>query len=173
VLCGVVTQISKKRDNKGNRFAFVQFEDLSGRFEVPLFNRYYQEYFDLVSGDLILGIVGTLSTYNNGMDEMVKMVRINPKRIFPIEELPKNVSGELHLNMPKEKMSQSFVDELKKCMDRSKGNFGIKMRFVGEKDEFTLHSERRFFPDNEFLGWLDKQKIKFSVAMGVNNENSY
>jgi len=172
VLSGVVTQVSKKRDNKGNQFAFVQFEDLTGRFEVPLFNRFYQEYYDLISNNLVLGIVGSLSTYNNGMDEMIKMVRINPKKIFPIEELPKIVSGELNLIMPKEKLSQKFVDQVKRCMDRSKGNFGIRMRFVNEDDEFTLHSERRFFPDDEFLGWLDKQKIEYYVIVGVNNESN-
>lgn len=173
VLCGVVTQISKKRDSKGNPFAFVQFEDLSGRFEVPLFNRYYQEYQDLISDNLILGIVGSLSTYTNGTEELIKMVRVNPKKVFPIRELPNIVSGELNLNLPQAKMTQAFIDQVERCMGRSAGNFGIRMTLVNDnEDELVLESERKFFPDDDFLRWLSENKVQYSMRVRINNESN-
>lgn len=168
LLCGIVTQISKKRDNKGNPFAFVEFEDLTGRFEVPLFNRLYQEYFELISNTHVLAIVGTLSTYNNGGDD--KIVRINPKRFFPIEDLAQNVGGELILNMPQEKMTQGFIHEVERSMDASIGGFGLRMTFEGAKDRFMLQSERKFFPDEQFLAWLDTHKIRYSLLVNINEE---
>ena len=44
VLAGIVTKLSRKRDNMGKSYAFVEFEDLTGRFEIALFNRDFEKY---------------------------------------------------------------------------------------------------------------------------------
>ncbi|MDD3536613.1 MAG: DNA polymerase III subunit alpha, partial [Candidatus Cloacimonetes bacterium] len=45
-IVGVVDAITRKKANSGKAMAFVEMQDLVGRFEVPLFNRDYESYMD-------------------------------------------------------------------------------------------------------------------------------
>jgi DNA polymerase-3 subunit alpha len=57
ILAGIVTGITKKRDNKGNPIAFVEFEDLSGKFEVPSLNKDYNRFLQTMQiGQLALSL---------------------------------------------------------------------------------------------------------------------
>lgn len=167
VMAGIVTNISKKKDAKGNPIAFVEMEDLSGRFEVPLFSRDYQDFFHIVSSGKVLAVLGSRSNYNNNDDGML---RINPQKIIYMEELPGFLKGELQLELPMARLNKAFVDELERCIKASPGQFGMRTNFVSEDDSFVLESGKRFFPHNSFLEWLDKHGLSFSLRVSVNGK---
>ena len=168
VMAGIVTHISKKKDNKGNPFAFVEFEDLSGRFEVPLFNRNYQEYFELVSTPGIFGLIGSNSTYSNGQED--SMTRINIKKLFHIEELPQYIKGELILDLKQDQLSPQLLSEVEACISRSTGQFGLRTFIHEESGGLSLISDLKFFPDELFLSWLTKHEIQFRLIVNTNVE---
>ena len=167
VLAGIVTNLAKKKDAKGNPIAFVEMEDLSGRYEVPLFSRDYQDYFQIVSSGKVLAVIGSRSSYNGNDDGML---RVNPQKIMPIEELPRYLKGELQLELPASKLSKAFVDEVERCVKSTTGQFTLRTTVQNEEDSFVLESGKRFFPENRFLEWLDKHGLSFSLRVITNGK---
>lgn len=162
VLAGIVTAVTKKKDARGNPIAFVEMEDLEGRYEYPLFNKDYQEYLGLVSSGKILAVLGSRNNYN-GIDD--GLLRVHPSKIMPIEELSRYLKGDLNLEVPAAKMSKDFVDELERCLEKSSGGFGLRTVVKYEDETVILESGRKFFPDGAFLAWLEEHGLKFWVRI--------
>jgi len=168
VMAGIVTSISKKKDAKGNPIAFVEMEDLSGRYEVPLFSRDYQDYFQIVSSGKVLAVIGSRSSYNGNDDGTL---RINPQKIMPIEELPMHLKGELQLDLPMAKLSKALVDEIERCVKSIPGQFSLRATVSSEDESFVLESGKKFFPENNLLEWLDKHSLAFRLRVSANGKS--
>ncbi len=163
VLAGIVTRITRKRDNKGKPFAFVEFEDLTGRFEIALFNRDFERYSETLKPGRIYFVFGSKSTYNGNDDGMA---RVNPKALIALEELYLYLWGELSLNIPLPRLSREFVIEFSSLVEKYKGNFTLKTTVITEDgDQHNLESDFRFFPANFLLEWLEERKFDFSLKV--------
>ncbi|HRY84486.1 MAG TPA: hypothetical protein P5533_07610, partial [Candidatus Cloacimonadota bacterium] len=55
-----------------------------------------------------------------------------------------------------------------------KGGFKLVTTILSDEAvSFTLESPARYFPGNSFLGWLESEKIEFSVRVAnLNAKNS-
>ncbi|NLN84483.1 MAG: DNA polymerase III subunit alpha [Candidatus Cloacimonetes bacterium] len=161
VLAGIVTKITRKRDNKGKPFAFVEFEDMTGRFEIALFNRDFEKYSETLKPGRIYFVFGSKSTYNGNEDGMA---RVSPKALVALEELHLYLWGELSLNIPLPRLSREFVIEFSSLVEKYKGNFTLKTTVITEDgDHHNLESDFRFFPANFLLEWLEERKFDFNL----------
>jgi len=162
-LVGIITSINKKRDNKGNLYAFIEFEDLSGPFEVALFNKDFETFYPILSPGKIYFISGTRSGYT-GNDE--SLLRINPQKIVPLEDWNNILKGELRLNVPLEKLSDRFLDDFTKILNSSKGNFSLKtIIHTDDGDNFKLEAAKNIFPSNALLELLKNNKLDFDLRL--------
>ncbi|NLW19565.1 MAG: DNA polymerase III subunit alpha [Candidatus Cloacimonetes bacterium] len=169
VLAGIVTKLSRKRDNKGKSYAFVEFEDLTGRFEIALFNRDFEKYSETLKPGKIYFVFGSKSGYNGNDDGMS---RVSPKALIALEELYLYLWGELGLEIPLPRLSREFVDEFSSLVEKHKGNFILKTTVVTEdEDQHNLESELRFFPSNALLEWLEERKYEFSLKAFRDEKN--
>lgn len=168
ILAGIVANISRKRDSKGNPIAFVEFEDLTGRFEVALFNQDYQNHYAKLAAGSIFFIWGTKSGFNGNDDNMLRVV---PTHLIALSDLPAALKGELQLNLPQGKLSGEFVDEFARLADKARGGFVLKTCLIGDNgDKYNLQGAKMVFPSNALLQWLEKENLEFSVRL-AGNEN--
>ena len=171
LMAGIVSGITKKRDNKGNAIAFVEFEDMTGKFEVPLFNRECPRFLPMLTIGRVYIVIGSKSNYSNNDDGML---RVMPQNIIPFEEIAGTLFGEIRIKISQSRLNQSFVKSIERLLHTSSGGFKLITNVLAEDTaSFTLESPPAYFPGNSFLGWLESEKIEFSVRVGnLNGKNS-
>ncbi|MDD4223373.1 MAG: DNA polymerase III subunit alpha [Candidatus Cloacimonetes bacterium] len=161
VLAGIVSGISRKRDNKGNPYAFIEFEDLSGRFEVGLFQQDYETHFSKLAAGSIFFVLGKRSGYNGNEDSMP---RISVTDLIPLDELAHQLRGEIRLNLTLPRLSREFVNEFSALTEKSRGGFVVRTSVTTpDGDSYQLEAQKKIFPSNSFLQWLEEQQFDFSL----------
>jgi len=170
VLAGIVTNITRKKDSKGNPIAFVEFEDLSGRFEVSLFNREFQAYHHTVSTGKVLFVVGSRSNFNGNDDGMLRIV---PTRILTLEELPKHAKGELCIDFKSVQPDKLAVDAIEHTFKTSLGQFILRSEFEDKDgDRVSIVSGKTFFPTNMFFERMEKLGYSLSLKVTINGKDA-
>jgi DNA polymerase-3 subunit alpha len=168
IVAGIVSAITRKRDNKGNPYAFVEFEDLAGRFEVALFNQDYQQFYPKLATGSIFFIYGNRSGFN-GNDE--NMLRISPSGMIALDELSLHLKGEMKLELKLEQLSREFVDEFASLADKARGSFVLRTVVRTDTGEaYQLESQNKVFPSNALLEWLQQRKVDFTLKLAANEK---
>lgn len=138
-IAGIVTNAAKKRDKRGNMYAFVTMEDLYGKFEVALFNSDYEKYFVLMKEGNELFIAGTKSSFNNGED---RMLRISPKKIIELKEIQSSITGEIIINLKQEQITDTLAEDLVNLCKDNPGSLRMLFRISTERFS-TLYLQPR------------------------------
>ncbi len=163
-LLGIIVSVNKKRDNKGNQYAIAEFEDLNGRFEVALFNRSYEKFFPRLAAGRIFHVSGTKSSFEGNEETLL---RVNPKRMTALEDLPHVLKGEIRLKLPLHKLNKELCNELDLLADRNRGAFILKTTVTCDDGEcYNLEAGKKLFPGNALLQWLEKGDLEFSLVVG-------
>lgn len=170
IMAGIVNSISKKKDNKGNPIAFVEFEDLNGKFEVPLFNRDFGQFFNtLIPGKVYL-LIGSKSNFNANEDAILRLL---PQDIVPFENLPHLLRGELRIILNFEQIKKGYLGDIGKWIGQYPGHFKLVTQIQTEDlNTYSLESQKQLFPDNNILAWLDKQQLEFQAKVSLNGKNT-
>jgi DNA polymerase-3 subunit alpha len=108
LLVGIVSSISRKKDNRGNPIAFVEMEDLNGRFEVPLFNKDFSQYSQQIEIGKVYYVIGNKSGFNGNDDGIL---RVLPSQIIAFESLPQFLRGYLRLKLNMEHIRRGVLVE--------------------------------------------------------------
>ena len=171
ILAGIVTAISKKKDSKGNPIAFVEFEDLYGKFEVPLFNRDYAKFSGSITVGQLYFVFGNRSGYNGNDDGVLRLM---PDMIVSFDELPNVLFGEIRLSMPVKELNAEFNSLLVRKLMKHKGGFKLLLHLEDQDNPlgFNFEAQESFFPTNGFLAWLEEKQIGFSLKVGNSAKNS-
>jgi len=167
-MVGIVSNVSRKKDNKGNPIAFVEMEDLSGKFEIPLFNRDYSRYNDLIEIGKVLYIWGAKSQYNGNDDGIL---RILPKALMPFEALHQALRGSLRIRLQNHQIKKGFLIEIGSWSKRKPGNVSLQVTVeASDMEYYSLETKNRIFPDNDVLMWLEKRGLEFSLDVYTDDE---
>ena len=95
-IAGVVSEIIKKMDKRGNPFAIIILEDLNSKFEVTLFRDDYMKYISVMQEGQELFIIGKKSNYSNGGDNILRII---PTKVMHFDELQKGLTGEVYIKI--------------------------------------------------------------------------
>lgn len=168
LLAGIVTGISKKKDSKGNPIAFIEFEDLAGKFEVPLFNKDFNLYIKKLVAGKVFFIIGTKSNFNGNDDSML---RVLPNAIIDFADLASDLSGEIKLNLRSEHLQKNHLAELTKKLIPNQGKFKLITRIQNDElSGYQLESRKFFFPNETLLNWIDKEKMEVQIRIAINGK---
>ncbi len=168
LLAGIVTGISKKKDSKGNPIAFIEFEDLAGKFEVPLFNKDFNLYMKKIVTGKLFFIIGTKSTFNGNEDGIL---RVLPNALIDFADLASDLSGEIKLNLRSEHLQKNHLAELNKKLIPNQGKFKLITRIQNDElSGYQLESRKLFFPDETLLNWMDKEKMEVQIRIAINGK---
>lgn len=166
-LVGIVSNISRKKDNRGNPMAFIEMEDLSGKFEVPLFNRDYESYLPLMEVGRVFLVYGTRSQFNGNDDGLL---RVMPKAMLPFENLARELRGTLKIRLNQSQVKKGLLLELTRRLKQSSGLVKLQVEAQASDDDYyLLEAGNGLYPDNSILQWLDAQKLDFSLDCVVSD----
>lgn len=138
VIAGMVSEAKVILTKKGDKMAFVQFEDLSGKIECLFFPKTYAECAELLaSGEPLI-----LSGYVNLSEDPKKFF---PNKISLLQGESEDRVTSVRLNLPVERLNPHSMNEIKKILLSYRGS--IPIHFV-----FELADGRARMPlDDNFL----------------------
>ena len=161
-IIGTVVSVLTKKDKRNNNFFVVTMEDLYGKFEFTLFNSLLEKYRSLMIPGNKLFIVGTQSNFqaNNNSG----MLRMNPDKIFTLEELEENATGDLNILLNEQDVNTEFANFILEYCKSNPGQFNVCFKVKTEKfKNLVLHpSNLKLHPTKNFLIEI-KQKRKLAM----------
>ena len=147
---GLVEEVRKLFDRRGNPFAFVTLEDLSGKGDIAFFSEAFASHEDLlVQGETIL-VEGRVSERNGRLSlQAEKAVHLQTAR----EQLTKAVN----LSLPYEEVEEDILDGLRQLCKRHIGDCEllVHLKNGGEKDAVVRSRTIRVNPCDELLRGID------------------
>jgi DNA polymerase-3 subunit alpha len=167
-IIGVVVGISKKRDNKGNPMAFIEMEDLHGRFEVSLFKNDFDKLLTQFEYGKIYFVIGNRSQYNSGDDNSLRII---PKKVFAFDAIPYCLKGEVILEIEENMIDESFLEQITKQKKQAIGHFDLKLlvKSSGFGLLMILPQTFKFYPDLEFLDWCRNRNLGLKAILMSND----
>ncbi|MCB5256902.1 MAG: DNA polymerase III subunit alpha [Candidatus Cloacimonadaceae bacterium] len=162
-LVGIISNISRKKDSKGNPIAFVEMEDLNGRFEVSLFNRDFNRFFPSLQVGKVYYVSGNKSSFNGNDDGIL---RVLPLELILFSDLPQKLSGNLRLRLNRAQIQKGALVEVASWVKQKPGQFSLFVEVEAKDQEYyTMQTNQSVFADNSVLAWLDAQKIDFKLEI--------
>ena len=153
VVAGLVVNI-RTRNGRGGRMAFVTLDDRSGRIEVSLFGKEYEQYGNLLVKDQILVVAGSL-----GFDDFTGQYRLRGKEVFSIEQARAKYARYLAISLDRKKTHNGIVQHLAESLVPYRdGNCPVVVRYRNGKAQADLKLGKawRVMPTDECLARLRK-----------------
>ena len=152
-LAGIVSEVVRKKDKKGNPFAIVMLEDLHGTFEVLLFRDDFEKYINLMVEGKQIYVTGKKSTFNSNDG----IIRIIPTMILDFENMPKLLRGEFYLKISEKEVNKDLASNLKQMCKENPGKFGLHISIQTENfKQLNLFANRyKVFPAECILDLLE------------------
>jgi DNA polymerase-3 subunit alpha len=160
-IIGIVANVAKKKNKRGETYGIVHLEDLKGKFEITLYKDKFEKYFhNLKIGDIYY-IKGNQSAFAS--DD--KVLKLNPIVIKPFAELREEMSGEITIDFNQEQLKKLVKSNYMDVIKQSLGKHNFKMR-VKTKSFGTLILLSQSFkvePTKKFLSFWENLGIPYRV----------
>jgi DNA polymerase-3 subunit alpha len=122
-MAGLVKRIKEITTKKGERMAFVSFEDLAGVTEMTVFSDLYLQCKDLLhSGEPLI-----VSGVREGDKETPKVLA---QEIYRVEDAPKRLSRGVQIRISTRGTDPRQIKDLKKILKRHKGHLPVKVHVI-------------------------------------------
>ncbi len=165
-IAGIVAEVIRKRDRRGNAFAIVIMEDLYGKFEVLLFRDDFDQYIAMMEEGAQLYVTGKKSTYSNGTENVIRII---PTMIMNFSNMKNKLSGEVYIRIKEKDATAALAKEIKLITQANPGKFGFHITVETDKFKALTLIARRYkiFPDAALLNLLEgKLLISPKVVYG-------
>lgn len=163
-IAGVVSEISKKRNRKNELFAIITLEDLQGKFEMALFNKEFNKYFEMMKEGAEFFIFGRKSNYTNGNSSLL---RVLPYNILRFDELPQKLKGDYYLKIDEKDLTNELSCKIVSAFENSPGYFTVHIRMQTEKFKTLELTPRKLkiFPSENIISLL---RVENNILQKVN-----
>lgn len=169
-LVGIVSEITRKKDAKGNPIAFALLEDLNGKFEIPLFNRNFAKYIQLLNVGQVYMVLGTKSQFNGNDDGIL---RVMPENIIPFASMRQVLRGLLRIRVSANQVNKGFLREIAAWIPEHPGYVTMQVEIqTNDADVHLIQTEHSIYPENQVLNWLEKNNLEFTLEVNPHEEDS-
>ncbi len=166
IIAGIVAAIRKK-SGRDRQMAFIEMEDLTGKFELSLFNKDVETFLPQLGVGKVFVIFGSRSQYTTSEENVLRII---PKKVISFEELHRYLKGEILIGLDLKLIDEKVLNQISKWQTRVKGDFSLKFEVNTGSQKLMLVSERKdFFPDEMLFEWCEKHKIECIVNVQNNS----
>ncbi len=147
---GMISTLKEITTKKGDRMAFVTFEDLQGQTEVVVFPETYRQTMELIKSDQPLYIIGKVDVG----EEQAKVIA---EKISHLEQAFDIFEGKVHIYIEAGDMQDQDLNQLKSLFGKHKGLCSVVLHMiVPGKTQTTLSLPREYVlkPTTLFLDEL-------------------
>ena len=146
-VCGIVSDVKKKIDKRGNNMAFITIEDFSGKAECIVFSDPFQKYAELLKPGSIVMVIGK----NDGSSEAIKVI-VN--EVIGIDKVRERFARSVMLNVNLDAMNEGTIIELGKLLERHRGKCQCYLNVTGGglgRNSVYLTRKYVIDPNQQFL----------------------
>ncbi len=151
-ICGILSDIKKKTDKKGNMMAFAKIEDFTGKGECIFFASIYKDCQDHVKDDAIVMLIGKA-------DEAGDTLKIIVNEVHPIEFVRARFTRKVLFSVELDDFTDAKVKQLKTLTGRHKGKCQCYFQLVNQASgqSVQLLSKRTGIePSDEFFNAVEQ-----------------
>jgi DNA polymerase-3 subunit alpha len=134
-LAGVVAKVRRQLDKKGNMYAFVTLEDLSGSADILVFSDCFEKNRDILQPDRIVLVRGNVSTREG------KPTNLVAAEIVPLENLPERFSCQLVIKITGD-CPETTIDKALTLLEGSAGPSPVMLTAAHNGSEVFIRSKR-------------------------------
>ena len=131
IVGGVVISSRVITTKKGDRMAFVEFEDLTGSSEIIVFPKAYRKYRDLLEGDEPLILKGKV-------DRSGESAKIIVEELSKLTETLKQSTRSIHLEIPLQEFTKSKIDRVIEIIQKYNGQSRVYLHLKKEGEFETV-----------------------------------
>ncbi len=163
-LIGVVVEITRKKDSKGNPMAFVEMEDMMGRFEVSLFGKNYEKYATQFEPGKVYFVSGSRSQYSVNEEKSLKVL---PQKVYAFESLASCLKGDVIVEADEIDITEEMLTQIKNIKNMTTGHFGLKLiiRTRQYKSLGLIPQSLNFFPEEDFVRWCKENNLNIRAVV--------
>ncbi len=113
-VCGIVSNVKKMVDKRGNQMAFISIEDFTGKAECIVFSDAFKKFGSLLVVGSIIMVIGK----NDGNEEAIKVI-VN--EVIAIDKVMERFTKSLVLDVDLDSVNEGTIFELGKLFEKNKG----------------------------------------------------
>lgn len=168
-VAGLVTDVRIKRSSKdGKRMAFLVLDDRSGRLDVSVFPRVYEQFSAMLLKDALLVVEGEIE-YNDYDDR----IQLMATKVMNIQQARDSYARQIKIDIDEAVVDRGFSKRLMKVLEPFRnGQCGIRVSYhrkdaagKGVFAELQFGDAWKMQPDEELLQQLRAQFGKQSVRV--------
>lgn len=162
-VCGIITELKRYTDRKGQAMAFFKIEDFSGTAEGLIFSDAFEKHQSIFDTDALVMIVGKSSTREG------EIAKIMAEEVVPLTETRERFAKSLCLAINPDDMGDSTLEKVKALVDMNKGDIPvyINLRF-NDNGEFVLKSKTmKISPNAKLMESLREELGRENVWIGA------
>jgi DNA polymerase-3 subunit alpha len=148
-LAGMIIGLRTVNTRKGDRMAIITLDDKSGRTDIAIFPKMYQEIRDMLHKDNIIVVEGDMA-----QDRFTGGVKFNPRTVLSFSEARNAYSQGILLSLEKTPNAKQVLAELKNILQPHTGG-GCRILVDYQRDDATarlnLSQEWSVRPTDELL----------------------
>jgi len=147
---GLIARVSKLHDRRGQAFAFVTLEDMTGKGDVAFFSEAYAAYQGLLEQDRVILVEGRVSERNGRLS-------LQAEKAVPLEQVREQLTKAVNLAIPYEDVERDMLAELRRLCERHTGECELLLHLKngGDKDAVVRSRSIRVNPCDELLHAID------------------
>ena len=148
---GLVSQVRKLYDKRGQAFAFVTLEDMSGKGDVAFFSEAFASFESLLEEDSVIMVEGRVSERNGRLS-------LQAEKAMPLDAIREKMTKAVNVQLLYEEVDDELLQNLKAHCSRYKGDCELLLHLKngGEKDAVIRSRTVRVNPCDELLQGLDE-----------------
>ncbi len=148
--CGIVTQVKRKIDKRGNTMAFITMEDFTGRAELVVFADTYSKFRLHLEPDSMVFVTGKGEV--NG-----DMIKILVNEVYPMEKVREKFTKSIILSINVSDIKENTIIELRNLLERNKGNCACYFDVI-DSSKHVKYQTRKYSidPSDEFMDEVKK-----------------
>ncbi len=162
VLGGLVTAVRGAFDKRGNRMAFLEFEDFTGTMEAIVFSDPLRQFGDCLQPDAMVLVGGRISVKDEGEPKLLL------DRAIPLDTVGETLAEQVILDVLDSDVDEAFVAKLRDIGHRRLGGLNLVLRMALADGSLVQVDvpEIRVPPDHDTLGELEDLVGEGGVRLG-------
>ncbi len=158
--CGVITALKTKIDKAGKTMAFFTLDDFSGSCESLMFSKIYEKCGQYLQEERCVFIIGRPESSGDA-------IKLHIDEVIPLEDARARFTQSVKINFDTEKNAPEKIHQMKKVMDKYKGNFPVYLHLFNGAQRARLFFLRDYRVDitDYFLSELNDLLGEDSVIL--------
>ncbi|MFI5253023.1 MAG: DNA polymerase III subunit alpha [Bacteroidota bacterium] len=151
-ICGIITQVKKKVDKKGNTMAFFTLQDFTGKGECIAFSDAYRKYQQLMTDESMVMVIGKCEPNGDSL-------RVFANEIYPMEQVRKKFTRSIIVSVKLYEVTEQAVSELRRIAQRNRGTCNCYINVItgdSEKPSQLYSTTLGVDPNDQFIGEIEK-----------------